>query len=1011
MVCKRMVRSSLPIAFLVLSQAVRPIYADGEAATPITITAKSNNAVMFGNSGRDESGIADGQTSAIRQKETEIEILKAQLEEANERLATKERSTGDSTSRLRNLVARIDALEKASREKIASYEKEIAELKAGSVEKNIYQGTAGEKDRIEINKLKTELAGAKDALSRKIEEVAAMDRDLSRVKEEKNSAQAEAASFRNALSEKSRELSSVLEAHASLKKELDTAMAGMNGIKGTEEDGVKDEEALSVLESKVRDGEETISSLKEEIVSSNIRAEKYLGDIEAAKKEIERYKEDISRLLAENAKYQERIDALDKERTEKDIASDEAILKVEAAEREASAYKEDLSAAQAEVRSNKERIDALKNEIAAGVANIKKKEDIINGLTAEIDSERKKALTYAGQTKEYEAKIKRMEEDLARMIDASGKKDEEMTSLRAEIDDLRKIEEQKETTRDSLSGELEIKKKELANFVEGFEAYKEKYAAEVIDREKEIENLRNDLAAGKSKLEDARKELDKERGALRNKDARIKELEGKLSSMEALAEAKSAEMEKGLSEHLETIKVRNEEIGKLNEKIGSFQEQFKTFSDAKDSEVALKDSEIERLTSEVRGLKDVAISKDKEINALKKNMSGLEGRIKENSMNYAKELDALKVSIETISKEKEDMAAELKSKADEVKTLTESQEEMNVSLEAYKKDVTSGVAEISELKARLGRTDDEMKTHLAEYEKEIAALEAELEEKNAKMIELDSSLSSYKEQFISFSEEKDKEIAAQKDKITSLEKENAVFSKERMDLKDKESRQAGRINELERETGRIKDKAAKIISKYKEEVETLEARSLSVQSQLTQAQQEAEALRDEKARKELEKDERTAQFQYMSASLKRAMRKTIDAGEVAVSASDKGVKVSVLSDVLFGPGSADISSGGKSVLSDIGNALQKSMSGNKIVIEGHTDNVPIRRSGWKSNWDLSSQRAISVLHYFTDDLGMTPDDMRVTGYGQYRPIADNSTEEGRNRNRRVEILVLPVAEN
>ncbi|MBI4226988.1 MAG: flagellar motor protein MotB, partial [Candidatus Omnitrophica bacterium] len=78
-------------------------------------------------------------------------------------------------------------------------------------------------------------------------------------------------------------------------------------------------------------------------------------------------------------------------------------------------------------------------------------------------------------------------------------------------------------------------------------------------------------------------------------------------------------------------------------------------------------------------------------------------------------------------------------------------------------------------------------------------------------------------------------------------------------------------------------------------------------------------------------------------------------------------------------------------------------------IEGHTDNEPIKASGWKSNWELSTARATSVLHYLVDNKGVSPERVSAIGYGEYRPVISNATAEGRQQNRRVEVVVLPQA--
>ncbi|MFH1782408.1 MAG: OmpA family protein, partial [Candidatus Omnitrophota bacterium] len=78
-----------------------------------------------------------------------------------------------------------------------------------------------------------------------------------------------------------------------------------------------------------------------------------------------------------------------------------------------------------------------------------------------------------------------------------------------------------------------------------------------------------------------------------------------------------------------------------------------------------------------------------------------------------------------------------------------------------------------------------------------------------------------------------------------------------------------------------------------------------------------------------------------------------------------------------------------------------------IGIEGHTDNEPIKYSGWKSNWELSTARATSVLHYIVDERGIAPERVSATGHGEFKPVSSNDTEDGKRQNRRVEIVVLP----
>ncbi len=105
-------------------------------------------------------------------------------------------------------------------------------------------------------------------------------------------------------------------------------------------------------------------------------------------------------------------------------------------------------------------------------------------------------------------------------------------------------------------------------------------------------------------------------------------------------------------------------------------------------------------------------------------------------------------------------------------------------------------------------------------------------------------------------------------------------------------------------------------------------------------------------------------------------------------------------------GSADIKEKTAAAL-DILAAILKKNPG-RIVIEGHTDNVPVSGPKYKSNWELSTARASSVLSVLIHQ-GLDPNRFIIAGYGEYRPLASNATEDGRALNRRVEIVLAPVS--
>lgn len=118
----------------------------------------------------------------------------------------------------------------------------------------------------------------------------------------------------------------------------------------------------------------------------------------------------------------------------------------------------------------------------------------------------------------------------------------------------------------------------------------------------------------------------------------------------------------------------------------------------------------------------------------------------------------------------------------------------------------------------------------------------------------------------------------------------------------------------------------------------------------------------------------------------------------------RGTIIRINDTMLFDEGSAIIKSGAKSTLTKIATELVELE--NPILIEGHTDSIPIKNEKYPSNWELSTARATNIIKYLTESKIISPKRLSAVGYGEYVPIADNSTKDGRAKNRRVDIIVL-----
>lgn len=125
-------------------------------------------------------------------------------------------------------------------------------------------------------------------------------------------------------------------------------------------------------------------------------------------------------------------------------------------------------------------------------------------------------------------------------------------------------------------------------------------------------------------------------------------------------------------------------------------------------------------------------------------------------------------------------------------------------------------------------------------------------------------------------------------------------------------------------------------------------------------------------------------------------------GLVEIDRKDGRIEVRMKSKMLFDSGSARLSNAVLRALRDVGRILQPLE--NPIRVEGHTDDVPINTIEYPSNWELSAARAASVVHFFSR-IGVPPDRLAAVGYGEHRPLADNTSEEGRAANRRVTLVI------
>lgn len=157
-----------------------------------------------------------------------------------------------------------------------------------------------------------------------------------------------------------------------------------------------------------------------------------------------------------------------------------------------------------------------------------------------------------------------------------------------------------------------------------------------------------------------------------------------------------------------------------------------------------------------------------------------------------------------------------------------------------------------------------------------------------------------------------------------------------------------------------------------------------------------------------EKEQKLSELEQAKLELEEKLKQEIGEYKARLQMTERGLVITFLSEIFFDSGKDVIRADGGHALKSVAEVLNKEVKDSFVAIEGHTDNDPINRSAWKSNWELSSARALAVLHFLIDSCQLKPERLSIAGYGQYRPVAANDTLKDKQQNRRVEIVILPA---
>lgn len=210
-----------------------------------------------------------------------------------------------------------------------------------------------------------------------------------------------------------------------------------------------------------------------------------------------------------------------------------------------------------------------------------------------------------------------------------------------------------------------------------------------------------------------------------------------------------------------------------------------------------------------------------------------------------------------------------------------------------------------------------------------------------------------------------------------------------------------RVSDLQRTTVSLENERAELIDQLEDLRETrgeLEERV----ARLREAEQDLTASLAQREAELAERRKQVGTYEDLVAELEEE----VTSGQIQIQQLREGLSVNVQDEILFASGSASIGSQGAAVLQKVAAQLKKLP--HDIEVQGHTDNVPVRKGArFPSNWELGAARAAAVVRLF-QDAGIDKERLRATSFADTRPVESNATPEGRARNRRIEIRLEPA---
>jgi len=239
-------------------------------------------------------------------------------------------------------------------------------------------------------------------------------------------------------------------------------------------------------------------------------------------------------------------------------------------------------------------------------------------------------------------------------------------------------------------------------------------------------------------------------------------------------------------------------------------------------------------------------------------------------------------------------------------------------------------------------------------------------------------------------------------RLDGLESKNGQLNSELINVRSQ-------ITDLEQQSASGRTSAQEEIAKLQKQAADLEANAARIAKEREQLQQEQARLAAALEQERIAKEEEIARLTRTQEALSKSLQDEISKGNITIQQVRDRLTINMVDRVLFDSGQAQVKPAGMKVLKQVGDVLNQ-ISDKQIRIEGHTDNVPISsklQDRFKTNWELSTARATTVVRYLIDQGGVDRQYLSAVGYADTHPLASNDSEEGRSSNRRIEIVLYP----